>query len=141
MHRIPQADLSGAFTRYNTIARRLGLIPDRMELALTKGNKTNGIAYRVHLTFKAEHWDDDDADTGHHNPPFGDDYLGMTAREACNALCDRARVAEDVAYRMHLGDVTAAYEGAVPGSVILRFTTPTMKDEAVGAFQRMIDAR
>lgn len=140
---ITQRDLSAAFNRYNTIAQRLGLIPDRMNLGMTKGNKTNGIAYRIYLTYKPEHWGEDGADSAHHNPPFGDDYLGMTARDAYNTLSDRARVAGDIMYRMHLGEVVGAFHIAGPSSscMAVRYSTPGMKDEAVRAFNKMAQAQ
>jgi hypothetical protein len=98
MDRITQRDLAVALRRYDKAARNLGLIPNGMHLYLQHGSKTNGIAYRVNLV-----WDQDrqaQEDSGHHRPPMGDDYLGMTAREAYNALYGRAVTAEDIRYQM-----------------------------------------
>lgn len=62
----------------------IGGIPDGSRLYLTHGSKTNGIAYRQHLTgdgTKPEKYN-----SAHFRPIVGDDFLGMTKTEAFDKI-------------------------------------------------------
>jgi hypothetical protein len=97
---ITNRDLDAVLARYIRACDRLGLIPEGMRVGLDYGSKTAGVAFRVYLTgVRAE---DGSYPQGsyHRNPPAGDDFLGMTKREAHTVLADRARALEDVAYAL-----------------------------------------
>ena len=55
-------------------------IPYDGRLVLEEGSSSNGIAYRLVRV---------DGGAGQHRPPIGDDFLGRTATEAFENLCDR----------------------------------------------------
>lgn len=99
--RITTQDLEGVLSRYVRACDRLGLLPDGcFRVGLTYGSKTYGNAFRVYLVrIRSEDGSyccpEDDSYYG--PPPAGNDFLGMTKREAFNTLADRARVLEDVA--------------------------------------------
>jgi hypothetical protein len=97
---ITNRDLYAALDRYVRVCDRLGLIPEGMRVGLDYGSKTYGRAFRVYLTGVRAEDGSYPQGSGHGRPPAGDDFLGMTKREAFNALADRARALEDVAYAL-----------------------------------------
>ena len=100
--RITNRDLEAMLGRYVRACEAHGLIPEGYRVGLDHGSKTYGRAFRVYLQGSPVHNEDGGYDwpngSGHHNPPAGGDFLGMTKREAYDRLADRARVLEDVAY-------------------------------------------
>jgi hypothetical protein len=95
--KITTKDLEAQLARYVRACERLGLIPEGMRVGLDHGSKTYGRAFRVYLTgIRAEDGTYPNG-SGHGRPPAGDDFLGMTKREAFTVLADRARTLEDVA--------------------------------------------
>lgn len=87
MDRITRKNLEGTFASYVDTLRRYGLHPDG-KLVLSIGSKTYGRAYRINLVPPGE--------SGHYRPGIGDDFLGMTTREAWETLADRRRIVADV---------------------------------------------
>ena len=71
-----------------------------MRVGLDHGSKHYGRAFRVYLTGIQAEDGSYPQGSGHGRPPAGDDFLGMTKRDAFNALADRARALEDVAYAL-----------------------------------------
>ena len=100
MNTITTKDLEAQFARYVRVCERLGLIPEGMQVGLDHGSKTYGRAFRVYLTGipveTPNGWTYPNG-SGPSRPPAGDDFLGMTKREAFTVLADRARTLEDVA--------------------------------------------
>lgn len=103
MSTITTKDLEAQFDRYARACDRLGLIPEGMRVGLDHGSKPAGVAFRVYLTGipveTPDGWTYPNG-SGHSRPPAGDDFLGMTKREAFTVLADRARTLEDVARAM-----------------------------------------
>lgn len=94
MERITNEDLRIMLERYQRALDSLGIeLGEGERIGLDHGSKTYGRAFRLFLTGV-------DGGTGHHNPPVGDDFLGMTKREAFETLAERCRTMEDVAYRL-----------------------------------------
>jgi hypothetical protein len=97
---ITARDVGAAFRRYERACKLHDIIPEGMHLALSTGSKTYGTAYRVNLT--GDRVTDTDGNvsyphgSGHWPPPAGDDFLGMTRREAYDKLCAYASVIEDL---------------------------------------------
>ena len=93
-------DVRGMFARYERANESAGLIPDGFHLVLSEGSKYYGNAYRVHLTGNRVKLDNGRYEwpngTGHDNPPVGNDFLGMTKRDAYDSLADAARIIEDM---------------------------------------------
>ena len=84
--RITRADLDRALEGHRECLAKHG-IKYHGAIHLEHGSKVNGRAYRIAVV---------DPDHGGHNrPPIGDDYLGMTAREAYDRLCERTRAIYD----------------------------------------------
>ena len=105
--RITNRDLEGMLGRYVRALESFDMIPAGYHIGLDHGSTLYGRAFRVYLT--GDRVPVDGVNTfpngsGHHNPPAGDDFLGMTKREAYNALADRSRVLEDVAYAQERAD-------------------------------------
>ena len=87
--RITRDDLAHALASHAACLSRCGLLdPDAGRLALDEGSRTYGRAYRLAWVPTGE--------TGHHRPPVGGDYLGMTAREAYDELTGRTSLIYDV---------------------------------------------
>ena len=95
-----KANVEAAFGRYVKACQRLGLIPEGMQVGLDHGSKTYGRAFRVYLTGVRAEDGSYPQGSGHGRPPAGDDFLGMTKRDAFEALADRARTLEDVAHAL-----------------------------------------
>lgn len=129
MDRITSKDLARALEGHVTALEKCGIKYDG-RLILSEGSKTYGNAYRLNLTDFPNHcqnrqwdeqsasyakivWDHTDCErchgtkiekcSGHSRPPVGDDYLGMTAREAYDALTARTRSIYDVATALDRG--------------------------------------
>lgn len=132
MDRITQADLTRALEAHVTALEKCGITYSG-RMGLSHGSKPNGIAYRLYVTDFDYHcqetkwhltpagnyngidysWDHANCKrchgtkreicSGHNNPPVGDDYLGMTAREAYDALTSRTRAIYDVASAIDQG--------------------------------------
>lgn len=95
--RITDNDLDIMLARYARALDGLRItLNDGERIGLDHGSKTYGRAFRLFVT--GEYREDGTRCTGHSRPPVGDDYLGMTKREAFDTLADRCRVMEDVAY-------------------------------------------
>ena len=90
--RITNADLDRALASHVGTLNRYKLLPEFANLGLSYGSKTYGRAFRLFVTYT----DGRPGWSGHHRPPIGDDYLGMTKAEAYEALTSRTR---------HIGDV------------------------------------
>lgn len=114
MERITRSDLDHALEAHVRALDACGITYSG-ELRLSTGSKLNGIAYRLYRTYVPYKHDGSElwpgtpfmrngvaVHTGHHNPPVGSDYLGMTAREAYENLCTRNAVLFDVAYARSL---------------------------------------
>jgi hypothetical protein len=97
---ITTKDLAAVLARYVRACERFDLIPEGMRVGLDHGSKTYGRAFRVYLTGIQAEDGSYPQGSGHGRPPAGDDFLGMTKREAFRALADRARALEDVAYAL-----------------------------------------
>lgn len=92
MERITNEDLANMLARYVRALDKLGIsLGEGERIGLDHGSKTYGVAFRLFTTGGA-------LGTGHHRPPVGDDFLGMTKREAWETLATLARAMEDVAY-------------------------------------------
>ena len=87
--RVTTENVRAALGRYERACRALGLLADADRLVLSEGSAPYGRAWWVNL----QH----DGSGAHYRPPAGDDYLGMTKREAFERLADRAAVLEDAA--------------------------------------------
>ncbi len=115
---ITTADLERALASHVETLERAGITyAGRLEIQY--GNKTCGIAFRLYRTGYPVPCDPqgptNDPDcpacagtgsrltTGHANPPVGSDYLGMTKREAYDALTTRTAVIADVSYALKNG--------------------------------------
>lgn len=101
MDRITNADLDAMLGRYMRALDALGIkLGEGERVGLDHGSKTYGIAFRLFTTgVLGQHGE---GGTGHGRPPVGDDYLGMTKREAYDTLTERCRTMEDVAYALNL---------------------------------------
>lgn len=109
MERITRKDLDAMFGRYVRAIEAGGYVRDGYHLTLDIGSKTYGRAYRVYETANRELWGTDNGKggkygSGQYEPTIGRNYLGMTAREAYDALADRAGLLEDVAYAAQMKD-------------------------------------
>lgn len=100
--RITTADLTAMLARYVRALDALGIAPDDgWRIGLDHGSKLYGRAFRLYVTGAPRPFPggiDYPNGTGHHNPPAGSDFLGMTKREAFDTLADRCRTLEDVAH-------------------------------------------
>lgn len=129
--RITSKDLERAVQAHRDALERCGITFDG-RLGLAIGSKTYGRAYRLYVTDfdyhcqnqkyldfpngRVEDWDHADCRrcngtkrekcSGHNRPPIGDDYLGMTAREAYDALTARTRVIYDTSAALEAGGVS-----------------------------------
>jgi len=83
---VTSADLDRALEAHRECLEKHG-IKYHGTLHLQHGSKVNGRAYCLVLV--------DPEHGGHNCPPIGDDYLGRTAREAYEQLCERTRVIRD----------------------------------------------
>ena len=98
MQPVTIADVRNMFARYQRANDAAELIPEGFHLVLTEGSKYYGNAYRVNLTGDIvkdanghNTWPNG---SGHDRPPVGDDYLGMTKRDAFNTLADASTIIE-----------------------------------------------
>ena len=92
MNRITQEDVDKQFERLNREIQRWGLLHGSERLGMENGSKTNGRAYRLFVMISAS--------SGHYRPPVGEDFLGVTLREAYNELASRSRTLEDARYAL-----------------------------------------
>jgi len=105
-----RADVERALTSYAETIDRAGelglrLKRDGARLVLEQGSKTYGRAWRLYETgFVNYYVDQEGPSTGYSRPIVGSEYLGMTAREAYEAITTRHRVVADVLGAMR--DVT-----------------------------------
>lgn len=111
---ITNADLANMLERYKRALDSVGIqLREGERLVLSTGSKTYGIAFRLNvtgargaciLTDENIGTEDDctthghEGSTGHGRPPVGDDFLGMTKREAFQTLATTCRAMEDIAY-------------------------------------------
>lgn len=98
--RITNEDLARALTAHDGALRSNGLMPESAKLGLDHGSKTYGRAFRLFVTYT----DDRPGWSGHHRPPVGDDFLGMTKRDAYEALTARTRHISDVFHVLQQAD-------------------------------------
>ena len=114
MDRITRKDLDQALEHHVAALQCVGIVYDG-RLVLSIGSKTYGNAYRLNLTgvmdrCQGRPWSDqthegceecggtrESRSSAHYRPPVGDDYLGMTAREAYDTLTARTRAVYDTA--------------------------------------------
>lgn len=97
MERITRKDLDNALAAHVDCLARVGITYDgRLDLDI--GSLTYGRAYRLYRTGAAR--PDGTTCSGHYSPPVGDDYLGMTAREAYETLTARTRAIYDTAWAL-----------------------------------------
>lgn len=92
---------------YEETVNAYGLVRPGYELTFAAGSKTYGNAYTVYEVARRELWGADDGrgstyGSGHYEPTIGGHFLGMTAREACEALQHRRRVIFDMAQTCNL---------------------------------------
>jgi hypothetical protein len=74
--------------RYVRACERHGLVTDGDRIGMDHGSVMYGRAFRVY-TIPA-------GSTAHHNPPAGNDFLGMTKAEAFHSLAERSSALEAV---------------------------------------------
>ena len=113
MDRITRKDLDQALERHVAALAHVGIVYDG-RLVLSIGSKTYGNAYRLNLTGVMDRCQGrprtvthdgchecggtrESRSSAHYRPPVGDDYLGMTAREAYDTLTARTRTIYDTA--------------------------------------------
>ena len=137
---ITKTELDRAFRRYVDACQTLGLIPDGFHVVMSTGSKLYGNAYRVALTgdrindpTDGNHYPNG---SGHNRPPAGPDYLGMTKRDAYDALHGRAATLEDVAraYRFH--DIVEISTG--DHALVISYDRPTSRDDAARTARRIL---
>lgn len=98
-------DVERIFGQYEELVKEYGLIRPGYNLTLDIGSKTYGRAYRVHEVADRSLWgkkgDSNDYrgeyGSGHYEPTIGQNYLGMTAAEACESLIVRKQMVYDMA--------------------------------------------
>lgn len=95
--RITAKDVHRAVEAHAACLARCG-IAYAGRLVLSEGSKLYGRAWRLNLTDTPR--PDGSCSSGHSRPPIGDDYLGMTAREAYDALTERTRTIYDTAHAL-----------------------------------------
>lgn len=89
MERITQSDVRRVFERHVAALERHCLYdPADGRYVLQIGSKTYGLAWRINFIPTGE--------TGHYRPRVGENFLGMTAREAHTELLTRTRIIGDV---------------------------------------------
>ncbi len=95
------SEVRGMSARLERALRALDLMPKYAVLVLSEGSKYYGIAYRVNYQFTRECGPtgkpNEDSWSAHYDFAF-DSYLGMTKREAYEALAMRASTLEAVLY-------------------------------------------
>jgi hypothetical protein len=87
-----------ALAHHRAALMALGITYDGT-LCVSEGSVTYGNAfriYRTHVTVIDPATNEPRTSTGHYSPPVGDDFLGMTKRDAYNNLTARTRVLWDV---------------------------------------------
>lgn len=97
-------DVRRIFDQYEELVKEYGLIRPGYNLSLDIGSKTYGRAYRVYEVADRSLWgkkgDQNDYrgeyGSGQYEPTVGQNYLGMTAAEACDALITRKRMVYDM---------------------------------------------
>ena len=113
MQQITIEDVRRAFKAHVECLEACGIVYDG-RLVLSEGSKYYGNAYQINLTDKmdrcqARPWNDPTNHggcaacggsgmarcSGHYRPPVGDDFLGMTKREAFETLTARTRAIYD----------------------------------------------
>lgn len=93
---VTMADLKRALAAHVSALDAIGVAYDG-HLGITEGSKLYGRAFRLYRTgYLVTTERGTERTTGHGRPPVGDDYLGMTKREAYNALTARTGVIYDL---------------------------------------------
>lgn len=103
-------DVRRIFDQYEELVKEYGLIRPGYNLTLDEGSKTYGRAYRVYEVADRSLWGkkgdqnsyDGEYGSGHYEPTIGYNYLGMTAREAHDAIADRMRMVYDIVRALKL---------------------------------------
>jgi hypothetical protein len=90
--RITMTDLRRALEQHVNALAAAGITYEG-RLGINEGSKTYGRAFRLYRTGI----DRGEPTSAHYRPPVGDDYLGMTKRDAYDELTGRTRVLWDVA--------------------------------------------
>ena len=100
-NQITMRDLDVQLDRYVANLTALGIAYDG-HIGIQHGSKINGIAFRLyHTGYPVPDGNGGQRPTtGHANPPVGSDFLGMTKREAWEALIAINTVLSDVAWRI-----------------------------------------
>lgn len=99
MEQVTIEQVRGVFARFAEACTRYGLVADGRVLRLAEGSKLYGNAFRVYETGTdrtVPGW------SAHHSPTVGSDFLGMTKREAYDALVTRARCVEDMGRELEI---------------------------------------
>ena len=99
-NRITRKDLDGAVKRYADACSHFDMVPEGFHIGLDIGSKTYGRAYRLYVSGDMVRVKGDSGvyrntypnGSGHHRPPVGCDFVGMTAREAYDTITDRCSV-------------------------------------------------
>tara|TARA_R110000751_G_scaffold290908_1_gene397708 strand:- start:271 stop:546 length:276 start_codon:yes stop_codon:yes gene_type:complete len=86
--RITDQDLETMLARYTRACERHGLVASGDQVWMDHGSQMYGRAFRVYTIREGS--------TAHHNPPAGNDFLGMTKREAFHSLAERSSALEAV---------------------------------------------
>ena len=97
-HPVTIDDLRNAVERYANICTRLGLVPEGSHIGLDEGSQLYGRACRLYVTGNRADDGTYPNGSGHSRPPLGDDYLGMTKRDAYHAIQERISVLHDLDY-------------------------------------------
>jgi hypothetical protein len=93
MSTVTMSDLRRALEAHIECLARCGITYNG-RLGLDEGSKLYGRAFRLYRT---GYMIDGRPTTGHGRPPVGDDFLGMTKREAYETLTARTRAIYDTA--------------------------------------------
>lgn len=97
--RISRSDLDNAFKSHVETLTRHDLIPPGLEVQMSTGSRNAGVSFSLYCVGtdrSVDGW------SGHRRPPVGDDFLGMTTREAYVELTARTRIIGDTIHA--LGD-------------------------------------
>lgn len=103
-------DVRCIFEQYAELVKEYGLVRPGYNLTLDEGSKTYGRAYRVYEVADRSLWGkkgnasdwSGEYGSGHYEPTIGYSYLGMTAREAHEAIAERKRMIYDIVRALKL---------------------------------------
>lgn len=90
---ITRDDVRHALAHYVDALERYG-IDAGGRVGMDEGSPTYGRAWRVYVIPEGQ--------SGHHNPPVGEDYIGWTRAEAYSTLTQRTRTMHDMAQLLKL---------------------------------------